>query len=190
MTARIGTGALARNLEFDEVEPTRRASRRCGWCRPGARCGGRTEYKVLAHRRHQAQINARRCTRDGRRGAFMKAQDHICAAHAICFQCFKEGAERTRARARGVCAAIAALRPGAPRADVALDPRDRAPPADARAPRPSGGTLGRSRACRSRLATQTAQGSRGSRFRAEGAGLLKPETLKGRTAQWCAPAEP
>ena len=24
----------------------------------------------------------------------MKAQDHICAAHAICFQCFKEGAER------------------------------------------------------------------------------------------------
>ena len=28
----------------------------------------------------------------------MKAQDHICAAHAICFQCFKEGAERTRAR--------------------------------------------------------------------------------------------
>ena len=28
----------------------------------------------------------------------MKGQDHICAAHAICFQCFKEGAERTRAR--------------------------------------------------------------------------------------------
>jgi len=28
----------------------------------------------------------------------MKATDHICAAHAICFQCFKEGAERTRAR--------------------------------------------------------------------------------------------
>ena len=28
----------------------------------------------------------------------MRGQDHICAAHAICFQCFKEGAERTRAR--------------------------------------------------------------------------------------------
>ena len=24
--------------------------------------------------------------------------DHICARHAVCFQCFKEGAERTRAR--------------------------------------------------------------------------------------------
>ena len=24
--------------------------------------------------------------------------DHICARHAICFQCFKAGAERTRAR--------------------------------------------------------------------------------------------
>ncbi|MEO7273743.1 MAG: hypothetical protein ABIX28_13520 [Vicinamibacterales bacterium] len=28
----------------------------------------------------------------------MRGHDHICAAHAICFQCFKEGAERTRAR--------------------------------------------------------------------------------------------
>jgi hypothetical protein len=28
----------------------------------------------------------------------MKGTDHICATHAICFQCFKEGAERTRAR--------------------------------------------------------------------------------------------
>jgi hypothetical protein len=24
--------------------------------------------------------------------------DHICARHAICFQCFKQGAERTLAR--------------------------------------------------------------------------------------------
>lgn len=24
--------------------------------------------------------------------------DHICARHAICFQCFKAGVERTRAR--------------------------------------------------------------------------------------------
>jgi hypothetical protein len=24
--------------------------------------------------------------------------DHICARHAICFQCFRAGAERTRAR--------------------------------------------------------------------------------------------
>ena len=28
----------------------------------------------------------------------MKTIDHICAAHAICFQCFKAGADRTRAR--------------------------------------------------------------------------------------------
>jgi hypothetical protein len=28
----------------------------------------------------------------------MRTADHICAAHAICFQCFKAGAERTRAR--------------------------------------------------------------------------------------------
>jgi hypothetical protein len=28
----------------------------------------------------------------------MKNTDHICARHAICFQCFKTGAERTRAR--------------------------------------------------------------------------------------------
>ncbi len=28
----------------------------------------------------------------------MKASDHICARHAICFQCFRAGAERTRAR--------------------------------------------------------------------------------------------
>jgi hypothetical protein len=28
----------------------------------------------------------------------MRATDHICAAHAICFQCFKTGADRTRAR--------------------------------------------------------------------------------------------
>jgi hypothetical protein len=28
----------------------------------------------------------------------MKTTDHICAAHAICFQCFKAGADRTRAR--------------------------------------------------------------------------------------------
>ena len=28
----------------------------------------------------------------------MKTADHICAAHAICFQCFKAGADRTRAR--------------------------------------------------------------------------------------------
>jgi hypothetical protein len=26
------------------------------------------------------------------------AGDHICARHAICFQCFNAGAERTRAR--------------------------------------------------------------------------------------------
>jgi hypothetical protein len=26
------------------------------------------------------------------------AADHICARHAICFQCFRAGAERTRAR--------------------------------------------------------------------------------------------
>ena len=26
------------------------------------------------------------------------ATDHICARHAICFQCFRAGAERTRAR--------------------------------------------------------------------------------------------
>jgi len=28
----------------------------------------------------------------------MKTTDHICVAHAICFQCFKAGADRTRAR--------------------------------------------------------------------------------------------
>jgi hypothetical protein len=28
----------------------------------------------------------------------MKSTDHICVAHAICFQCFKVGADRTRAR--------------------------------------------------------------------------------------------
>jgi hypothetical protein len=28
----------------------------------------------------------------------MRTTDHICAAHAICFQCFKAGADRTRAR--------------------------------------------------------------------------------------------
>ncbi|HXW06664.1 MAG TPA: hypothetical protein VD833_15620 [Vicinamibacterales bacterium] len=27
-----------------------------------------------------------------------KAADHICIRHAICFQCFRAGAERTRAR--------------------------------------------------------------------------------------------
>jgi hypothetical protein len=27
-----------------------------------------------------------------------KGTDHICARHAICFQCFKAGVERTRAR--------------------------------------------------------------------------------------------
>jgi hypothetical protein len=27
-----------------------------------------------------------------------KDGDHICARHAICFQCFKAGVERTRAR--------------------------------------------------------------------------------------------
>lgn len=27
-----------------------------------------------------------------------RRRDHICARHAICFQCFKAGAERTRAR--------------------------------------------------------------------------------------------
>jgi hypothetical protein len=28
----------------------------------------------------------------------LKITDHICARHAICFQCFKQGAERTLAR--------------------------------------------------------------------------------------------
>ena len=28
----------------------------------------------------------------------MRGQDHICAKQAICFQCFKAGVERTRAR--------------------------------------------------------------------------------------------
>ena len=28
----------------------------------------------------------------------MRTTDHICAAHAICFECFKAGADRTRAR--------------------------------------------------------------------------------------------
>ncbi len=27
-----------------------------------------------------------------------QAGDHICARHAICFQCFRAGVERTRAR--------------------------------------------------------------------------------------------
>jgi hypothetical protein len=27
-----------------------------------------------------------------------KDTDHICARHAICFQCFRAGAEKTRAR--------------------------------------------------------------------------------------------
>ena len=27
-----------------------------------------------------------------------KAGDHICATHAVCFQCFKAGMERVRAR--------------------------------------------------------------------------------------------
>jgi hypothetical protein len=28
----------------------------------------------------------------------MAATDHICVKHAICFECFRKGAERTRAR--------------------------------------------------------------------------------------------
>jgi hypothetical protein len=28
----------------------------------------------------------------------MSGIEHICATHAICFQCFKAGADRTRAR--------------------------------------------------------------------------------------------
>ena len=28
----------------------------------------------------------------------MRTNDHICATQAICFQCFKAGADRTRAR--------------------------------------------------------------------------------------------
>ncbi len=28
----------------------------------------------------------------------MRTIEHICATHAICFQCFKAGADRTRAR--------------------------------------------------------------------------------------------
>ena len=27
-----------------------------------------------------------------------RRDDHICAAHAVCFQCFKAGSERVRAR--------------------------------------------------------------------------------------------
>lgn len=34
----------------------------------------------------------------GHERAIMKNNDHICARHAICFQCFKAGAERTLAR--------------------------------------------------------------------------------------------
>lgn len=36
--------------------------------------------------------------RHGHERAIMKNNDHICARHAICFQCFKAGAERTLAR--------------------------------------------------------------------------------------------
>jgi hypothetical protein len=33
-----------------------------------------------------------------RTGTPAEARDHICASQAICFQCFRAGAERTRAR--------------------------------------------------------------------------------------------
>ena len=32
------------------------------------------------------------------KGTTMQTSEHICARHAICFQCFKAGAERTLAR--------------------------------------------------------------------------------------------
>jgi hypothetical protein len=40
----------------------------------------------------------RRDNRDNEVVMTTRQNDHICAAHAICFQCFRAGVERTRAR--------------------------------------------------------------------------------------------
>ena len=56
-------GSLARTLDFGEITATTRA---CGCGRglrlalPGGGLRGPDKYRVLEHRRHQAQINARR----------------------------------------------------------------------------------------------------------------------------------
>jgi len=59
VTARID-GALARNLEFDEVESTRQSQSALRLVPAWRSMRGPDKYRVLAHRRHQAQINARR----------------------------------------------------------------------------------------------------------------------------------
>ena len=40
----------------------------------------------------------RRPSPAGKRTAKLGNQEHICARHAICFQCFRAGLERARAR--------------------------------------------------------------------------------------------
>ena len=57
-------GSLARTLDFGEITTTTplKGGRRAGLrlALPGDALRGPDKYKVLAHRRHQAQISARR----------------------------------------------------------------------------------------------------------------------------------
>ena len=59
MTARID-GALARQLEFGASQPLRQSQPALRLVPAWRSLRGPDKYKVLAHRRHQAQINARR----------------------------------------------------------------------------------------------------------------------------------
>ena len=89
--------------------------------------------------------------RAGRRDMLMKTTDHICAAHAICFQCFKAGADRTRAR-REAWAQRSLPFDAAP--GGALAARDCAPAADAGAPGAGGPARLTGRVVRSASAAQ------------------------------------
>ena len=59
MTARID-GALARQLDFDAITSPRQGHAALRLVPAWRSLRGPDKYKVLAHRRHQAQINARR----------------------------------------------------------------------------------------------------------------------------------
>jgi hypothetical protein len=59
VTTRID-GALARQLEFGESAPPRQSQSALRLVPAWRSLRGPDKYKVLAHRRHQAQINARR----------------------------------------------------------------------------------------------------------------------------------
>ena len=59
MTVRTD-GALARNLDFDEVGPVRQSQPALRLVPAWRSLRGSDKYKVLAHRLHQAQIKARR----------------------------------------------------------------------------------------------------------------------------------